>query len=204
LTAAPTWQRAPALFGISQGGLEEDLREQSIQRIAELNFSGNAVGGLAVGEAREDFLRLTAFCGPKLPGDRVRYLMGVGEPADLLHAIAYGFDLFDCVQPTRMARHGVAYTRSGSLQLHNARYAEDVRPLDPRCHCYACRTHTRAYLRHLLKLKEHSYARLLTLHNLRFYRDLLAQARRRIVAGKYAPWWQRIYARVGRVLPEDL
>ncbi len=180
-----------------QGGLEEDLRLQSIEAIAALPFAGIAVGGLAVGEAREDFLRLTAFCGPKLPTDRVRYLMGLGTPADLLFAIAQGFDMFDCVQPTRMARHGTAYTRSGSVNLSQARYADDNTPLDPRCKCYTCRTHSRAYLRHLFTLKEHSYARLLTLHNLKFYADLLRICRKRIVAGTYSPWWERMYVRLG-------
>jgi queuine tRNA-ribosyltransferase len=126
----------PSLFGIVQGGLEEDLRLESIQAISALPFAGIAVGGLAVGEAREDFLRLTAFCGPQLPTERVRYLMGVGTPADLLHAIAHGFDMFDCVQPTRMARHGTAYTRRGTVNLSQARFTDDARPLDVRCQCY--------------------------------------------------------------------
>ena len=184
----------PCLFGIVQGGLEEDLRAESIATITALPFDGLAVGGLAVGEPREDFLRLTAFCGQRLPSERVRYLMGVGTPADLLFAIAQGFDLFDCVQPTRMARHGTAYTRRGTVNLSQARYADDMLPLDTRCTCYTCRTHTRTYLRHLFTLKEHSYARLLTLHNLHFYAQLLRECRRRIVAGTYSPWWERMYA----------
>lgn len=194
----------PALFGIAQGGLEEDLRAESIGFLSGLPFDAMAVGGLAVGEPREDFLRLTAYCGKLMPQAKVRYLMGVGEPADLLYAIAMGFDLFDCVQPTRMARHGTAYTREGWLSLHNARYADDARPLDPRCKCGVCRTYSRAYLRHLLKLHEHSYARLLTLHNLHFYAELMARARRRIVAGKYGPWWQKQYPRLDRGLPDEL
>jgi queuine tRNA-ribosyltransferase len=185
-----------SLFGIVQGGLEEDLRLESIQAISALPFGGVAVGGLAVGEPREDFLRLTAFCGPKLPTERVRYLMGVGTPADLLYAIAHGFDMFDCVQPTRMARHGTAYTRRGTVNLSQARFADDARPLDERCRCYTCRTHSRAYLRHLFTLKEHSYARLLTLHNLHFYRQLMRVCRRKIVAGTYREWWQGAYDRV--------
>jgi len=192
------------LFGIVQGGLEENLRRESAEYVAALPFDGLAVGGLAVGEAREDFLRLSAFCGPLLPAGRVRYLMGVGEPADLLHAIAHGFDMFDCVQPTRMARHGLAYTRNGKLALRNARFTQDARPLDPGCRCVVCRRYSRAYLRHLLVLSEHSYARLLTLHNLAFYRELLARARRRIVAGTYSPWWHKAYEKLHRQLPDAL
>lgn len=193
---------APRLFGIVQGGLEEDLRQQSIELISSLGFDGNAVGGLAVGEEREDFLRLAAFCGPRLPEKRVRYLMGAGEPTDLLFAIAHGYDLFDCVQPTRMARHGHAFTRQGKLMIKQARFAGDQRPLDPGCRCWVCRTHSREYLRHLFLLHEHSFARLLTLHNLYFYRDLLSRARRRIVAGTYARWWPRQYEALRGDVPD--
>jgi queuine tRNA-ribosyltransferase len=194
----------PRLFGIVQGGLEEDLRAQSAALIGGLPFDGVAVGGLAVGEAREDFLRLSAFCAPLLPEDRPRYLMGVGEPQDLLHAIAQGYDMFDCVQPARMARHGAVYTSQGVLALRNARYTADARPLDPACRCPVCAVHSRAYLRHLLTLKEHSYARLLTLHNLAFYQQLLANARRRIVRKSYARWWEKQCEQLGRPLPEEL
>ena len=192
------------LFGIVQGGLFEDLRTESIELIGGLGFDGVAVGGLAVGEEREDLQRLTAFCGPQLPTGKVHYLMGIGDPADLLHAIAHGFDMFDCVQPTRMARHGTAYTRLGKLNLKRSRFQGDDRPLDPGCRCVVCRTYSRAYLRHLVMLKEHSYARLLTLHNLYFYRDLLNRARKRILAGNYGKWWPRQYTALDRVLPEGL
>jgi queuine tRNA-ribosyltransferase len=148
----PTSDSGPSLFGIIQGGLEEDLRAESAEYIASLPFDGIAVGGLAVGEAREDFLRLTEYTGALLPEGRAHYLMGVGEPADLLFAIAQGFDLFDCVQPTRMARHGTAYTWGGKVNLSQARFADDPRPLDPACRCYVCKTHTRSYLRHLFIL----------------------------------------------------
>jgi queuine tRNA-ribosyltransferase len=122
--------------------------------------------------------------------------MGIGTPADLLFAVGHGFDMFDCVQPTRMARHGTAYTRRGTVNLSQARFTDDPLPLDPRCRCYVCRTHSRAYLRHLFALKEHSYARLLTLHNLHFYRQLMRECRKRIVAGTYGKWWERAFARV--------
>jgi queuine tRNA-ribosyltransferase len=194
--------QAPRLLGIVQGGLHEDLRRQSIELVASLGFDGVAVGGLSVGESRDDFRRLVSFCGPLLPAGQLHYLMGVGEPADLLFAIAHGFDLFDCVQPTRMARHGLAYTRQGKLPLRQARFAEDQAPVDPGCRCRVCRTYSRAYLRHLLVLKEHSYARLLTLHNLHFYRDLLRRARRQVVAGTYARWWPRHCRATERILPE--
>ena len=194
----------PRLLGIVQGGLFTEMRQESIELIGGLGFDGVAVGGLAVGEAREEFQRLAAYCGPRLPATGVRYLMGLGDPADLLFAIAHGFDLFDCVQPARMARHGHVYSRLGKFQLKHARFAGDERPLDPGCRCYVCRTHSRAYLRHLLMLKEHSYARLLTLHNLYFYRDLLSRARRRILAGNYARWWPRQFINLDRTLPDGL
>ena len=192
------------LFGIVQGGLHEDLRSESIELVSSLGFDGVAVGGLAVGEEREELERLTAYCGPRLPSGKVHYLMGIGDPADLLHAIAMGFDMFDCVQPTRMARHGTAYTRVGKLNLKRARFQGDDRPLDPGCRCRVCRTYSRAYIRHLVMLKEHSYARLLTLHNLYFYRDLLKRARKRILAGNYGKWWPRQYKSMDRVVPEGL
>ena len=192
----------PRLFGIVQGGLDEKLRAESIAAIAALPFDGVAVGGLAVGEAREDFLRLTSFTGPRLPVERARYLMGVGNPADLLFAIAHGFDMFDCVQPSRLARHGSAFTRRGILHIKQARFTGDSRSLDPGCRCPVCRDHSRAYLRHLFLLHEHSYARLLTLHNLYFYHDLMKRARRRIEAGTYAKWWKRQYAQLEGEVPE--
>jgi queuine tRNA-ribosyltransferase len=192
----------PRLFGIVQGGLDEALRLESIAAIGTLPFDGVAVGGLAVGEVREDFLRLTAFTGPRLPEGRVRYLMGVGNPADILFAIAHGFDLFDCVQPARLARHGSAFTSLGALHIKQARFAGDTRPLDPGCRCPVCRDYSRAYLRHLFLLHEHSYARLLTLHNLYFYNDLMKRARRRIEAGTYGKWWPRQYERLDGEVPE--
>jgi queuine tRNA-ribosyltransferase len=209
---------ATRLFGIVQGGLFEDLRAESIELISSLPFDGIAVGGLAVGEPRAEFQRLASFCGPRLPAGKVRYLMGLGDPADLLFAIAHGYDLFDCVQPTRMARHGVAYTWQGKLALRQERFKEDLRPLDPSgagvpgggalpgSACAEARTsgYSRAYLRHLFTLKEHSYARLLTLHNLAFYGALLAEARRRIVDGTYMQWWPGAFEQVDRMLPEGL
>jgi queuine tRNA-ribosyltransferase len=201
---------SPRLLGIVQGGLEEDLRAESIEAVSGLGFDGIAVGGLAVGEPREELQRLVSFCGPRLPADHPRYLMGIGDPADLLFAIAHGFDMFDCVQPTRMARHGVAFTWQGKLPLRQERFKQDLRTLDPvgaeQCSARAehCSAPTRAYLRHLFTLKEHSFARLLTLHNLVFYAELLAEARRRIVEGNFQQWWRDAYEQVDRVLPDGL
>ncbi len=147
---------------------------------------------------------MVEFSAPLLPDDRVRYLMGVGEPADILHAIGAGFDMFDCVQPTRMARHGVAYTRNGKLSIRQSRFCSDDRPLDPACRCRTCARYTREYLRNLFILKEHSYARLMTWHNLAFYRDLTRGARRAIVAGNYAKWSGERIGKLGRDLPDGL
>ncbi|MEZ5336745.1 MAG: tRNA guanosine(34) transglycosylase Tgt [bacterium] len=194
----------PVLFGIAQGGLEEDLREQSIQLVANSGVQAMAVGGLAVGEPREDFLRLTEFCGQRLPEERVHYLMGVGDPADLVFAVAMGFDMFDCVQPTRMARHGSAYTRQGRMQLKNSRFRDDPRPLDPKCRCMVCRRYSRSYLNHLIRTGEHSAARLLTWHNLAFYLDLMKRLRRLITGGSFGRRWRGIYAELNRRLPDDL
>jgi queuine tRNA-ribosyltransferase len=194
----------PRLLGIVQGGLFEDLRAESAELVGSLGFDGVAVGGLAVGESPEELRRMVEFTAPLLPPDRVRYLMGVGDPADMLHAIGAGFDMFDCVQPTRMARHGVAYTRNGKLSIRQSRFADDDRPLDPQCRCRTCARHSRAYLRHLFILKEHSYARLTTWHNLALYRDLTRGARRAIVAGKYAGWSKGRITKLARDLPDGL
>ena len=193
----------PRLFGIVQGGLYEELRAESAELIGSLPFDGVAIGGLSVGESREDFQRLTAYTSPLLPESKVRYLMGVGEPGDMLFAIAQGIDMFDCVQPTRLARHGTAYTSRGKLNLKLARFAGDERPLDSDCACRVCQSHSRAYLRHLVTLSEHSYARLLTIHNLHFYRWLLCTAREQILAGNYAGWWPDQASAMDAPLPEE-
>lgn len=198
---SPPANQPTRLFGIVQGGLEEDLRKESAQIISGLRFDGIAVGGLAVGEPREDLLRLIEHTGKLLPKDKVHYLMGIGNPADILFAIAQGFDMFDCVQPTRLARHGQAFTRLGRLKLRQARFKDDLRPLDEKCRCPVCRTYSRAYLRHLFVLKEHSYSRLVTIHNLAFYRDLLRRARKRILAGNYSGWWEKQFGKTSGELP---
>lgn len=174
-----------ALFGIVQGGFERSLRRESVERTVALGFDGYAIGGLSVGEPKEVTWEILAFTVPLLPANRPRYLMGVGTPLDLLEAIEQGVDLFDCVLPTRMGRTGTAFVSTGRLNLRNARFAEDLSPLDPRCDCSTCRHYTRAYLRHLFQAKEITGIRLLTYHNLRFYLRLMEQARAAIEAGTF-------------------
>jgi queuine tRNA-ribosyltransferase len=169
-----------ALFGIAQGGLFPDLRARAIEEAVALDLPGYALGGYAVGEAPELMWDGVARDAPLLPPDRARYLMGVGTPEDLLAGIAAGIDLFDCVLPTRCARNGLLFTSRGKLTIRNARFADDQRPADPACDCYACRTFTRAYLRHLFKAKEMLGLRLNTIHNLHYYLTLMAEARQAI------------------------
>ncbi|ACG72539.1 queuine tRNA-ribosyltransferase [Anaeromyxobacter sp. K] len=175
-----------ALFGIAQGGLFADLRARAIEEAAALDLPGYALGGYAVGETPAEMWDGVARDAPRLPREKPRYLMGVGTPEDLLAGIAAGVDLFDCVLPTRTARNGLLFTSRGKLVIRNARYADDERPADPECGCYACRTFTRAYLRHLFKAGEILALRANTLHNLHFYLSLMADARRAIEEGRFA------------------
>ena len=177
-----------ALFGIVQGGMYEDLRDESLGGLAAMGFDGYAVGGVSVGEPKEDMERLVAHTGPRLPQDRPRYLMGVGTPEDIVNAVAHGFDMFDCVMPTRNARNGWLFTRFGDVKIRNARHREDTGPLDPSCACYTCRHFTRAYLHHLHRANEILGARLNTLHNLQFYLDLAARMRAAIGEGRFTAW----------------
>lgn len=172
-----------ALFGIVQGGLYEDLRRAHAAELSDLDLDGYAIGGLSVGEAREDLVAFAAISADALPTDRVRYLMGVGHPVDIVDAVLAGVDLFDCVLPTRAGRHGQAYTSEGRRNLKNARYRTDPSPLDPACRCVTCRTVSRGYLRHLVACDEMLGKRLLTVHNLTFYQDLVARLRDTILAG---------------------
>jgi queuine tRNA-ribosyltransferase len=175
-----------ALFGIVQGGVYDDLRRESLGRLHEIGFPGYAVGGLAVGETEEERLRVLDTLAPELPPDRPRYLMGVGTPADLVKAVARGIDMFDCVIPTRHARNGQLFTSEGTLNIRNSRFQSDLGPLDPACDCYACRNYSRAYVRHLQQCNEILGARLATIHNLRYYLDLMARMRAAIEAGTFA------------------
>ena len=177
---------ANALFGIVQGGMHEDLRDESLAALVDIGFDGYAIGGLSVGEPKEDFARILAHTAPRLPPDRARYLMGVGTPEDLVYAVGQGIDMFDCVMPTRNARNGWLFTRHGDVKIKNARYKADTGPLDASCVCYTCRHFSRAYLHHLHRTGEILGARLNTLHNLFYYQVLMAEMRQAIEAGKFA------------------
>ncbi len=177
-----------ALFGIVQGGMFEHLRDASLAGLQDIGFDGYAIGGLSVGEPKEDMLRILNHTAPRLPADKPRYLMGVGTPADIVNAVAAGIDMFDCVLPTRNARNGWLYTSEGVIKLRNARYRDDMAPLDPACGCYTCTHFTRAYLHHLQKINEILGAQLNTLHNLHFYQQFMRGLREAITAGNLASY----------------
>ena len=171
---------ANALFGIVQGGMHESLRDLSLAGLTGIGFDGYAIGGLSVGEHKRDTWRILNHTAPPLPADKPRYLMGVGTPEDIVGAVAAGIDMFDCVLPTRNARNGWIYTRRGTIKLRNARYRDDVRPIDEACGCYTCRSFTRAYLHHLQKANEILGARLNTWHNLHYFLGLMRALREAI------------------------
>jgi len=175
-----------SLFGIVQGGMFEHLRDASLCALVDIGFHGYAIGGLSVGEPKEEMQRVLAHVAPRLPDRAPRYLMGVGTPEDLLDGMALGVDMFDCVLPTRNARNGWLFTSAGDLKIRNSRYRDDTRPLDPACACPTCRGYSRAYLHHLQRVNEILGARLNTIHNLHFYLDLMRQARAAIEAGRFA------------------
>ncbi|MBL8487994.1 MAG: tRNA guanosine(34) transglycosylase Tgt [Rhodocyclaceae bacterium] len=175
-----------ALFGIVQGGMHEGLRDESLAGLQEIGFAGYAIGGLSVGEPKEDFARILAHTAPRLPARRARYLMGVGTPEDLVYAVGQGIDMFDCVLPTRNARNGWLFTRFGDVKIKNAAHRNDTRPLDDTCACYACRHFSRAYLHHLFRAGEILGARLNTIHNLHYYQTLMAGMRDAIASGGFA------------------
>ena len=183
-----------ALFGIVQGGTDLALRRRSVEEIAAIGFDGYALGGLSLGESTAAIHDTVAFTAPLLPEERPRYLMGMGEPEDLIAAIGAGVDLFDCVLPTRNARNGTLYTRRGKVNIKGSRHREDPNPLDPDCPCPACRHYSRAYLRHLYASGEILSMRLNTWHNLHFYLDLMRQARRAILEGRYEAWGRAFLA----------
>ncbi|MCT9115237.1 tRNA guanosine(34) transglycosylase Tgt [Cupriavidus gilardii] len=169
-----------ALFGIVQGGMFEDLRDESLAGLSELGFHGLAIGGLSVGEPKEDMMRVLEHVGPRLPADKPHYLMGVGTPEDLVAGVAAGVDMFDCVMPTRNARNGWLFTRFGDVKIKNAAHRNDPRPLDESCACYTCRNFSRAYLHHLHRVGEILGARLNTIHNLYYYLQLMREIREAI------------------------
>ncbi|MFR2518694.1 tRNA guanosine(34) transglycosylase Tgt [Peptostreptococcus stomatis] len=178
--AAHKYPERQALFGIVQGGMYKDLREQSAKEITAIDLPGYAIGGLSVGEPKEMMYEVLDYTVPLLPEDKPRYLMGVGSPDDLLEGVLRGIDMFDCVLPTRIARNGTAMTSQGKVVVRNASYAEDFSSLDPECDCYTCRNYTKAYLRHLIKCNEILGARLLTIHNLHFLLKLMENVREAI------------------------
>lgn len=175
-----------ALFAIVQGGMYEDLREASLESLLEIGFDGYAIGGLSVGEPKADMWRVVSHLAPRMPEDRIRYLMGVGTPEDLLQGIALGIDLFDCVLPTRNARNGHLFTHSGIVKMGNARHRRDETPLDAKCDCYTCAHFSRGYLHHLYACNEILASVLGTLHNITFYQGLVRDAREAISRGEFA------------------
>jgi queuine tRNA-ribosyltransferase len=180
-----------ALFGIVQGGMYESLRDESLEGLDRIGFDGMAIGGLSVGEPKDDMARILAHTAPRLPADKPRYLMGVGTPEDLVHGVSHGIDMFDCVMPTRNARNGHLFTRYGDVKIKNARFRNDVRPLDESCDCYCCANFSRAYLHHLFRAGEILGARLNTIHNLHYYLKLMQELRDAIEAGQFAATWTR-------------
>ncbi len=203
LSAEPMYERtdtgANALFGIVQGGMFEDLRTESLQALKDIGFEGYAIGGLSVGEPKEDMRRVLAHTAPRLPHDKPRYLMGVGTPEDLIDGVANGIDMFDCVMPSRNGRNGWLFTSRGDLKIRNARFKDDLLPIDPDCGCPVCNPEahgdgrppfTRAYLHHLQRIDEMLGASLATIHNLFFYLDLMRQMRQAIQGGRLAQWRQ--------------
>jgi queuine tRNA-ribosyltransferase len=198
-------ERAPGqlVFGIAQGHSDEELRRRSIEEIASLGFDGHALGGLAIGEDRPQMLETTAWAAPLLPADKPRYFMGIGDPEGILDVIERGIDMFDCVWPTRLGRTGTALTWEGRLNLKNARFSRDARPLDEGCTCPACGRFSRAYLRHLVNQNELLGLLLLTLHNLRFLLDLTAGARQAIEDGRFDGYRADALARIAAGASEE-
>lgn len=195
--AAAADGRPGVLFGIVQGGVHAPLRAASLEALLQLDFPGLAIGGLAVGEPREERLAVLEGLVPQMPADRPRYLMGVGRPLDLVDAVERGVDMFDCVMPTRHARNGHLFTSRGVINIRNAIHQEDVGPVDAECACYTCRSYSRAYLRHLDRCNEILGSRLNTLHNLHFYLDLMRRMRAALAAGSFAAFAHAERARLG-------
>ena len=177
-----------ALFGIVQGGMYEDLREESLAALVDIGFHGYAIGGLSVGEPKAEMMRILTHTAPRLPANAPRYLMGVGTPEDLVAGVLAGVDMFDCVMPTRNARNGWLFTRNGDIKIRNAKYRDDTRPLEQTCGCHTCRHFSRSYLHHLQRLNEITGARLNTLHNLHFYLQIMAEMREAIENHTIESW----------------
>ena len=196
-TLPDTINQLQMLFGINQGGIYEDIRIEHAKEIAKMDLDGYAVGGLAVGESHEEMYRILEAVVPYLPIEKPTYLMGVGTPANILEAVDRGVDFFDCVYPSRNGRHGHVYTNQGKLNLFNAKYELDDAPIEEGCQCPACRTYSRAYIRHLLKAKEMLGMRLCVLHNLYFYNNMMEEIRAAIEAGRYKEYKREKLAGMG-------
>ncbi|MYM63056.1 tRNA guanosine(34) transglycosylase Tgt [Pseudomaricurvus sp. HS19] len=190
-----------ALFGIVQGGMYEHLRRESLQGLEKIGFDGYAIGGLSVGEPKEDMIRILDNLASELPADKPRYLMGVGKPADIVEAVRRGIDMFDCVMPTRNARNGHLFTSEGVIKIRNAKHRHDTSPLDSRCDCYTCTNFSRSYLHHLDKCGEILGAQLNTIHNLRFYQNLMAGLREAIANQQLDEYVTEFYALQGLEVP---
>ncbi len=190
-----------ALFGIVQGGVFEELRQVSLEGLVKIGFDGYAIGGLAVGEPKEDMHRILEYVCPQLPMDKPRYLMGVGKPEDLVEGVRRGIDMFDCVMPTRNARNGHLFVSDGIVKIRNAKYRDDTTALDPECDCYTCKHYTKSYLYHLDKCGEILGARLNTIHNLRYYQRLMEQIRTAIEQGEFDRFVNEFYAKIGKPVP---
>ncbi len=182
-----------ALFGIIQGGMYDALRTESLQGLMEIGFDGYAIGGLSVGEPKDEMLSTLENIAPQMPADKPRYLMGVGKPEDIVEAVLRGIDMFDCVMPTRNARNGHLFVHQGVIKIRNSRYKNDPEPLDDDCDCYTCRTVSRAYLHHLDKCKEMLFSQLATIHNLRYYQNLMKGLRSAIEQGTLGAFVEAFY-----------
>lgn len=190
-----------ALFGIVQGGMYEHLRTESLNGLTNIGFDGYAIGGLSVGEPKEDMIRILDHLPPAMPQDKPRYLMGVGKPGDIVEAVRRGIDMFDCVMPTRNARNGHLFVSEGVLKLRNAKYRNDTGPLDTRCDCYTCKNFSRSYLHHLDKCNEMLGAQLNTIHNLHFYQNLMRDIRAALTNGTFDAFLTEFYSRQGLEVP---
>jgi queuine tRNA-ribosyltransferase len=190
-----------ALFGIVQGGMYEDLREVSVAGLKAIEFDGYAIGGLSVGEPKEDMIRILDHTAPLIPKDKPRYLMGVGKPEDLVEGVRRGIDMFDCVMPTRNARNGHLFVNTGVIKIRNSSHKTDTRPLDESCDCYTCKNYSRAYLHHLDKCKEILGSQLNTLHNLHFYQKVMQGLRDAIEQGRLDAFVEEFYALRGLPVP---
>ncbi len=190
-----------ALFGIVQGGMFEELRKESIERLLEIGFDGYAIGGLSVGEPKSEMQRVVTSLNPYLPPDKPRYLMGVGTPEDLVEGVRRGIDMFDCVMPTRNARNGFLFVEQGVVKIRNSQYKDDLDPLDGQCNCYTCENYSRSYLRHLDRCNEILGARLNTIHNLSYYQKLMGKMRNAINSHCFEDFVKEFYAQRSKAVP---